>query len=83
MARSGSNADAWDYTWLQTDDNLNDFIKGWAGLDGGHAPAGIALMTGEASGLLDAWASSPRLVYTERLQGSVTGFDGHARPVAS
>jgi len=31
MARSGSNADAWDYTWLQTDDNLNDFIKGWAG----------------------------------------------------
>src|SRR3989442_6254743 len=29
------------------------------GLDGGHAPAGIALMAGEASGLLDAWASSP------------------------
>jgi hypothetical protein len=29
------------------------------GLDGGHAPAGIALMAGEASGLLDGWASSP------------------------
>jgi len=28
-------------------------------LDGGLAPAGIALMAGEASGLLDAWASSP------------------------
>jgi hypothetical protein len=34
------------------------------GLDGGHAPAGIALMAGKASGLLDAWASSRRLVYT-------------------
>ena len=34
------------------------------GLDGGHAPAGMALMTGEAVvGLLDAWASSPREVY--------------------
>ena len=26
-------------------------------------PAGIALMAGEASGLLDVWASSPRKVY--------------------
>jgi hypothetical protein len=33
------------------------------GLDGGHAPAGIALVTGEASGLLDAWASSPSEFY--------------------
>jgi hypothetical protein len=31
----------------------------YEGLDGGHAPAGIALMAGEARGLLDAWASSP------------------------
>jgi hypothetical protein len=29
------------------------------GLNGGHAPAGIALVAGKASGLLDARASSP------------------------
>ena len=30
-----------------------------------HAPYGIACVAGEADvGLLDAWASSPRLVYT-------------------
>jgi hypothetical protein len=33
------------------------------GLDGGHAPAGIALMAGEASGLLDVWASNPSGFY--------------------
>ena len=33
-----------------------------------HAPAGIALMAGEAGGLLDAWASSPPSVYFANLQ---------------
>ncbi len=35
----------------------------YEGLDGGHAPADIALMAGEASSLLDAWASSPSGFY--------------------
>ena len=41
------------------------FAGGWA-MDWtvGQAPAGIALMAGKASGLLDAWAFSRRLVYT-------------------
>src|SRR2546426_9910541 len=42
------------------------------GLDGGHAPAGIALMAGEASGLLDAWASSPGSVYLYRSLNAVS-----------
>ena len=43
---------------------LRPYERGDRGLDGGHAPAGIALMAGEASGLLDAWASSPDGFYT-------------------
>jgi len=40
---------------------------GREGLDGSHAPAGIALMAGEASGLLDAWASSPEISLLNKL----------------
>jgi len=40
------------------------------GLDGGHAPAGIALMAGALEGVLDAWASSPTGFYTCATQHS-------------
>jgi len=51
MARSGSNADAWDYTWLQTDDNLNDFIKRVGRKDLGHtglSKSGVNLIAFES-----------------------------------
>ena len=49
---------------------------GREGLDGSHAPAGIALMAGEASGLLDAWASSPESLYLNRSLNAISSANG-------